>query len=128
MPIFAECGGFLYLLENFEDKQNHYSMAGLLTGSAKLGDKLCRFGYVNLTAQENTILGNSGITIKAHEFHYADSTQNGNAFLAERPTGANWYAMQNTGNILAGFPHVYFLSNPKIAENFCKACQKFHDS
>ena len=128
IPIFAECGGFLYLLENFYHNQEFYPMAGLLTGSAKLGNKLCRFGYINLTAQENTLLGNSGITIKAHEFHYADSTQNGNAFLAERSTGANWYAMQNTGNILAGFPHVYFLSNPKIAENFCKACQKFHDS
>ncbi|MDE6004777.1 MAG: cobyrinate a,c-diamide synthase [Oscillospiraceae bacterium] len=128
IPVFAECGGFLYLLEKFYDSnQKQYSMAGLLSGSAKLKNQLCRFGYINLTAQENTILGNSGISIKAHEFHYADSTQNGNAFLSERPSGANWYAMQNTGNILAGFPHVYFLSNPKIAENFCKACQKFHD-
>lgn len=128
MPILAECGGFLYLLETFHDhNQKIYSMAGLLPGSAKLGERLCRFGYVNLTAQENSILGKTGIQIKAHEFHYADSTENGTAFLAERPSGANWHAMQNTGNILAGFPHLYFLSNPEIAENFCNACRKFHE-
>ncbi|MDE6087680.1 MAG: cobyrinate a,c-diamide synthase, partial [Oscillospiraceae bacterium] len=128
IPILAECGGFLYLLETFYDhNQKTYPMAGLLPGSAKLGSHLCRFGYVNLTAQENSILGKTGIQIKAHEFHYADSTNNGSAFLAERPSGASWYAMQNTGNILAGFPHLYFLSNPEIAENFCDACRKFHE-
>lgn len=128
MPIFAECGGFLYLQEQFYDSgQVAYPMAGLLSGSAELGNKLCRFGYVNLTAQEDTLLGKSGMHVKAHEFHYADSSQNGTAFLAERPSGAKWTAIQNTGNILAGFPHLYFLSNPEIAENFCKSCQNFHE-
>ncbi|MDE5885486.1 MAG: cobyrinate a,c-diamide synthase [Oscillospiraceae bacterium] len=123
IPIFAECGGFLYLLEKFGE----YELAGLLSGNAEFTDHLCRFGYVNLTAQENSILGNIGIQVKAHEFHYADSTNNGTAFLAERPSGSNWNAIRNTSNILAGFPHLYFLSNPEIAENFCNACRKFHE-
>lgn len=129
IPIFAECGGFLYLLESFQDhlKNNaeNYQLAGLLPGTAHLTDRLQRFGYVNLTAQEDSILGTSGIQIRAHEFHYADSSSNGTAFYAERPSGKGWEAIRNQGNILAGFPHVYFLSNPEIAENFCNACRRF---
>lgn len=128
MPIFAECGGFLYLQEMFCDTDGTaYPMAGLLPGTARLGTRLCRFGYVTLTAQEDTILGEAGMTIRAHEFHYADSSVCGTAFCAERPNGKQWTAYQSTANIAAGFPHLYFPSNPEVPKYFSAQCCRFQE-
>lgn len=126
MPIFAECGGFLYLQEAITAQDGtRYPMAKLLPGTSKLGDQLCRFGYITLTARENTILGKAGTKIRAHEFHYAESTENGTAFTAERPNGRQWQAVQFTDHIAAGFPHLYFPSNPAVPQSFAQVCQQF---
>ncbi|MGN0593269.1 MAG: cobyrinate a,c-diamide synthase [Ruminococcus sp.] len=128
MPIFAECGGFLYLQEAIFDKDGiKYPMAGLLRGTSKLGNHLCRFGYITLTAQRDTILGRAGTIVRAHEFHYADSTENGTAFIAERPNGKQWQAVQATEHIAAGFPHLYFPSAPSVPEAFSQACRRFRE-
>ncbi len=128
IPIFAECGGFLYLQEFLDDADHHaWPMAGLLPGHASMGKRLCRFGYMTLTAQEGTLLGTAGTCLRGHEFHYADSTENGSAFLAERPSGKKWLAIQNTDHITAGFPHLYFLSAPEAAKYFCQKCKAFHN-
>lgn len=128
MPIFAECGGFLYLQEGiFAKDDTFYPMAQLLSGTAKPGERLCRFGYVTLTAQQDSILGKTGTSVQAHEFHYADSTENGSAFLAKKPTGKQWHTMQCTENIAAGFPHLYFPSNPDVPEYFAGKCRCFRE-
>lgn len=123
MPIFAECGGFLYLLQTFSNQAGiSYPMAGLLSGTAAMQDRLCRFGYLTLTAQQDTILAEKGAKIQAHSFHYADSTKNGMAFLVERPNGKQWKEIQQQGSILAGFPHWYFPSNPRVPQQFATQC------
>ncbi len=119
LPFLAECGGFLYLKETLEG----IPMAGVLSGSAFSSKKLARFGYMELTAQKDTLLGPAGTKIKAHEFHYYDTSENGSAFLAEKPFhGGSWQCMQAGKNYVAGFPHLYFYSNPKAAEAFMKCC------
>lgn len=123
LPIFAECGGFLYLLQKLSDQDGiSYPMAGLLSGTAAMQKQLCRFGYLTLTAQQDTILAEKGTRIQAHSFHYADSTENGTAFLAERPNGKQWQEIQQQGSILAGFPHWYFPSNPHVPQRFAEQC------
>ena len=129
MPIFAECGGFLYLLQALSDiNGTFYPMAGLLPGTAVMQKQLCRFGYLTLTAQQDTILAEKGTQIKAHSFHYADSTRNGTAFLAERPNGRQWEEIQQQGSILAGFPHWYFPSNPHVPKQFAAQCIAYQKS
>jgi cobyrinic acid a,c-diamide synthase len=129
MPIFAECGGFLYLQEAFCDADGtRYPMAGLLPGVSHLTEHLCRFGYVTLIFQEDSILGKTGTTIRGHEFHYADSSENGSAFLAMRPNGKHWTAYQSVGKIVAGFPHLYFPSNPAVPEAFAATCREYQQS
>lgn len=126
IPIWGECGGFLYLQESMTGADGAcYPLTGLLPGTSHMGKRLCRFGYVTLTAQTDTILGRTGTTIRAHEFHYADSTENGNAFLVQRPGGKCWEAVQSVGRITAGFPHLYFPSNPEVPSNFAAQCQAY---
>ena len=95
LPIFAECGGFLYLQQSIQDAQGKiFPMAGLLSGTATMGKRLCRFGYVTMTAQQDTLCAEKGAVIRAHSFHYADSTENGTAFSVQRPNGRTWLEVQ----------------------------------
>lgn len=129
IPIFAECGGFMYLQEALFDREGkEYQMAGLLKGKSNLGNKLCRFGYINLISNVDTFFGKKGIKLKAHEFHYSDSTENGNSFTAQKPNGRQWTAIQQNNNIIAGYPHIYFPSAPEIVQNFADFCRLYQKS
>lgn len=126
MPVFAECGGFMYLQNTMDGTDgDKYEMAGILSGSSHMEKKLIRFGYVKLTAMRDTLLLKKGESILGHEFHYADTTDNGNAVCAEKPNGITWMAVQQKNSVMAGFPHMYFLSNPGAAERFIKNMKKF---
>ena len=127
MPYLAECGGFMYLHETMEDmKKERWQMVGVLPGHAFYTGKLGRFGYVELTAQKEQILGEAGETIRAHEFHYFDSSENGDAFRAQKPRRKRgWDCMQASETHAAGFPHLYYYSNPAFAANFVKACRNW---
>lgn len=130
IPCLAECGGFLYLHRTLEDAEGQvWPMAGVLDGHAFQTPKLSRFGYVTLTAEEDSILGKAGSRFPAHEFHYWDSTKNGEAFLAEKPVGGrSWRCMVNCKNLLAGFPHFYYYGNTKGAEHFLAACRRYQET
>lgn len=125
MPCLAECGGFLYLNDTLEtgDRQR-FHMAGVLKGNAFPAGRLVRFGYICLEAQmENPYLPVGG-KIRAHEFHYWDCEENGRTFTATKASGsADWECMVRKKRILAGFPHLYYYSNPEIAERFVRLCR-----
>lgn len=108
----AECGGFMYLHDAMEgEDKTSYPMAGVIPGVSHKRDRLVRFGYVNL--QKNTQNPYPGEdVIKAHEFHYWDSDNNGADFVAVKPSGKRkWDCMHGNEKMLAGYPHLYYLSN-----------------
>ena len=127
MPTIAECGGFMYLHENIEDENgNIYPMAGIIPGKCFPLKKLCgRFGYITMTANDDNILCRKGQRIKAHEFHYWESSNCGSGFSAEKSSGRKWDCCHVPENLYAGFPHLYFYSDIKTAENFVEKCIVF---
>lgn len=127
MPCLAECGGFLYLQQELEGTDGGVrNMTGTLNGRAYRTEKLCRFGYVELESKRAGILGEAGQCIKGHEFHYWDCTENGEAFQAKKPTGATAYpCMVHTNTLAAGFPHLYYYSNPSMLWQFLSGCAGF---
>ena len=139
LPCMAECGGFMYLMQEMEDMEGRsWPMAGVLAGKAFRTKKLNRFGYITLTAHAlpEDKAGQAGQDrqdgsgwdvgpVRGHEFHYFDTTDNGRAFYAEKPvTGRGWDCMHAGENLLAGFPHLYYYSNPGIARRFVEKCRK----
>ncbi|WP_075718368.1 cobyrinate a,c-diamide synthase [Roseburia sp. 499] len=124
MPYLAECGGFMYLQEMMEDMEGRkYPMVGVIKGQAYSTEKLGRFGYITLTAKEEGQLLQIGESMKAHEFHYFDTTNNGTAYQAKKPHGnREWDCINGTENYAAGFPHLYYYSNPKFAFRFLQKC------
>ncbi|MCD7865794.1 MAG: cobyrinate a,c-diamide synthase [Clostridiales bacterium] len=127
IPYLAECGGFMYLHTSMEDMDGRsWPMAGVFSGHVRKTDRLGRFGYLTLRANRPQIFGSPGCSIRAHEFHYFDSSDNGNAFYAEKPYGnRSWECMLAGENFAAGFPHLYYYSNPEFAERFVRKCAEF---
>ena len=122
LPTVAECGGFLYLHRTLDG----YPMAGAIDVDAFRTDRLVRFGYITLQAKHDNLLCAAGETIRAHEFHYYDSSDCGGGFTAQKPlTGQSWPCIHTTQTLYAGFPHLYFNSNPAFAENFVKRAMKY---
>ena len=127
MPCIAECGGFLYLHRELEDQDGiFYPMAGVLDAKAYRTNKLGRFGYINLTANEAQLLGDKGMTIRGHEFHYWESEQCGESFHAKKPVGKRqWDCVNGNETLYAGFPHLFFWSAPEAAYTFLKKCEEY---
>lgn len=126
-PTIAECGGFMYLQSAMEDNTGEMRpMVCALSGESVKTGQLQRFGYVYLTANRDNLLCKAGERIPAHEFHYWDSTNCGDAFTAERPvSGTQWPCVVANDNLFAGYPHIHFYGNQKFARNFVKAVEQF---
>ena len=127
MPIFAECGGFMYLQKSIEDKDGKvYITSNIFDGDLKYKGRPVRFGYVSLKEKSPNFL-NEGEEIRGHEFHYYDCDDNGSDVICTKPfTGKTYEAVKTNENIWAGFPHLYFPSNPSFAAKFVKKCAEFH--
>ena len=123
MPILAECGGFLYLKENLRDQDgNEFEMAGILKGNAYMTESLGHFGYVTMTAQRDNPYLESGDIIRGHEYHYCDTTDNGDVCEMKKPSGnRSWRGYQMSKNVFAGFAHLYYPSCPEFARRFLEA-------
>ena len=126
LPCYAECGGFMYLMEGYRDHNGVYPWVGAVQGNCWMTDKLVRFGYVNMTANTDNVLCKAGDSIHAHEFHYSDSDQNGTAFMAQKAGKTlAWPAAQANDTLYAGYPHLHLWGNISFAENFVKACLRY---
>lgn len=129
LPCIAECGGFMYLMKAFRDKSGQvYDWAGVVDGETYMTQKLNRFGYVVLTAKRDNMLCKKGGQINGHEFHYSDSTNNGDTFAVAKASGTKaWEAVYTTTNLYAGYPHIHLWGNTEFAVNFVKACRAYRD-
>lgn len=127
IPCLAECGGFMYLHEEMEDTEgNCWSLVGRIKGRTFPTGKLVRFGYVTVQAEtpNNWLL--PGEQIRAHEFHYWDSTENGADCMAAKPDGKRqWSCMHLEENLAAGYPHLYYPSCGTFVERFVEKCKEF---
>ncbi len=124
LPTIAECGGFMYLHEGLEAADGHtHPMVGVIPGRAYRTDHLRRFGYVTLEAKGQSLLAAPGEELRAHEFHYWDSDDPGQAFQAVKPcSGRSWECCHATPTLYAGYPHLNLYSAPSAARRFVEAC------
>ena len=119
LPAIAECGGFLYLHKSIKTKDGEvYQMVGALDMTAEYTGHLVRFGYFNIS-QCSGFPGLAGM--KGHEFHYFDSTDNGEDALLEKvSTGKKYPAMIIGDRRVMGYPHLYYNSSPEFVDEFIR--------
>ncbi|MBP5291665.1 MAG: cobyrinic acid a,c-diamide synthase, partial [Lachnospiraceae bacterium] len=120
LPTIAECGGFMVLHDAIEAPDGaFYPMAGLINGCCNKGNRLMHFGYVSLTAADDGLVAEKGSMLRAHEFHYWNSTVPGSSFKVEKASNtASWETGYSTDSLYAGFPHIPLSANLDAAERF----------
>jgi len=128
-PVYAECGGFMYLMRSLTDAQGvARPMAGIFPCGAAMGVKRAALGYREIAATAETPLGPAGTTARGHEFHYSAIVPDSDCGLvpASSMTGrAGALAAPGgylAGRVYGGYVHLHFGSNPALAENFVSAC------
>lgn len=127
MPLIAECGGFLYLQKYLEDESGTvHEMVGAFSGTGRPTGHLVRFGYLYMTALQDTFLFRKGEVIPAHEFHHWDTDDNGWNLEAVRARGGQpWKCAYVSESMYAGFPHISLGGDVPLAERFVERMKEF---
>lgn len=71
LPVYAECGGLMYLAESLLVNENTYPMVGALPLKCVMEKKPQGHGYTILEVTEQNPYYPVGETLKGHEFHYS---------------------------------------------------------
>ncbi len=137
MPVYGECGGFMYLTEGIYDFQGvFYPMVGAFPLKTRMTDKRAKLGYRALTLKQDCIIGKKGTACRGHEFHYSETMKSAEARkcgstkengglayeLAYDLRDGNGKDLPGEGyrvkNTLGSYVHVHFGSNKDIAGSF----------
>src|SRR5438046_2246068 len=71
-PVYAECGGLMYLAETLEDADGvAYPMAGVLPAGVRMRPRRMALGYTEVALTSDTPIGPAGAVARGHEFHYS---------------------------------------------------------
>ena len=131
MPIYAECGGLMYLtnsISGYKKNKKKYKMVGLFDAETIMTGKLT-LGYTEaILNSSKTILGNIK-TIHGHEFHYSKIIKNNKdikmAYTLKRGKGIiDGYDGFSINNCIASYMHTHFI-NSNISSNFIESCYKY---
>ncbi len=131
LPIYAECGGLMFLGESLTVGDKHYSMVGFLPISVGMEKRPQGHGYTVLQVEEENPFYPVGTEIMGHEFHYSrilsrKEDEGHLAFLVKRGIG-----MDGTRdglcrkNVLATFTHVHALGTREWAEGIVGRARRF---
>jgi cobyrinic acid a,c-diamide synthase len=128
-PVYAECGGMIYLSENLSTTDGEtYAMAGVLPLSMQMTGKLVQFGYVTVQFTEDCLLGVKGTTVRGHSFHYSCLVSRGEVATNYRVqysmSGKEELEGFRQGNVLASYVHLHLRANPAIARDFVAAIRR----
>ncbi len=124
-PVYAECGGFMYLTKGIYDGNNDFfEMAGIFSTQARMTGRRLRLGYREIEFIQGTILGDKGDRARGHEFHYSEllaCPENAEKTYRLVDSGGGGYRVANT---FASYLHIHFKSNRCIGEKFVTFCEE----
>jgi cobyrinic acid a,c-diamide synthase len=139
MPVYAECGGFMYLTEGIYDLDNNFhQLAGLFPFKTVMKKGRAHLGYREVMLKQDSIAGSSGTVIRGHEFHYSEITgRDQGSAVSDQPAELIYSLKDGSGdsihdegyvirNTLGSYIHIHFGSNPSIANNFVHFIKEHH--
>jgi len=134
MPIYAECGGFMYLCRSITDHgEQRYSMSGCFPFEAKMLKGRKALGYREITLSSDTIIGKKGMVARGHEFHYskidtpACQHEVGQVYSVSPRLGMNrLHEGYQKDNTLGSYIHLHFGSRPEICTHFIRSAVKYN--
>jgi len=126
-PVYAECGGLMYLARAIGTLDGTlHSMVGLVPGDAVMTPRLQALGYVEVETQAASILGPPGLRFRGHQFRYSElrfgSERVEHIYAVRRRRGEVVHEGYRVARVLASYVHAHWASNPLVAEGFVHAC------
>jgi cobyrinic acid a,c-diamide synthase len=131
MPIYAECGGLMYLTREIVAFNGEaYPMVGLVPAVCTMQPRLQTVGYVEAMALTDNVLCRAGERLRGHEFHfskmeYSEKELSWAFNFTKIRTGEIYPGGFSRGNILASYLHIHFGGNRQAAEQFIAKCRQF---
>jgi len=126
MPLYAECGGLLYLTREIRADRT-YRLCDVLPADAEMTSHVQALGYVKGESMVNTAFLPPLQTITGHEFHYSRVLPDRDAQFAFRLTRGKGIDSGKdgliSGNALGTFTHAYFTD--AFPKNFIDAAYRF---
>jgi len=132
-PIYAECGGMMYLAEELRIRERTaFSMASVLPLRIEMTGRLVRFGYVEVEFAQDCFLGEKGTVARTHSFHYSRAIPTGELAAPFRAryslSGLNDSEGCLLGNVLGSYFHLHFAGNRSLAAAFVHAAEAIRQS
>jgi len=133
-PIYAECGGLMYLGEKLVLQGNAYPMVGIFPVTFDFYKRPQGHGYTIVTVEGENPYYDVGTEIRGHEFHYSRVSnwagcQNDLVFHMKRGVGIH---KDRDGivykNVLATYTHVHALGTPGWAGALIRNAVKYNNS
>ncbi len=127
-PVYAECGGFMYLMHAIGDLEGRtHRMAGVFPFEAVMEPRLRSLGYREVVTRRDSLLGTAGTVIRGHEFHYSRMTGEGAPVeriytVTGRLSGEQTAEGFSTGRVIGSYIHLHWGSNPEVPRAFVEAC------
>ena len=132
LPIYAECGGFMYLCDSLTDLDGReFQMAGCFPFRTSMSKRLKALGYREITLSRDTIIGKKGLAIRGHEFHYSTTEEKPSSDIktvyavSKRASDEKLAGGFQVNQTLGSYNHLHFGSCPESADAFVKACKRY---
>jgi cobyrinic acid a,c-diamide synthase len=130
MPIYAECGGLMFLARSLQTESGErYRMAGIVPVDVEMDGEVHRFGYRQVLTLEESIISPKGQFYRGHEFHWSRvRNQDPEIKPAYQMINAEGdhigYEGVVTSNLLASYVHLHFGQNPLLVEKLVASCRE----
>lgn len=131
-PVYAECGGLIYLSHGVEIDDSRWPLVGVLPSWARMLEKRKALGYIEVTLQRSSLFGDCETRLRGHEFHYSE--------LNSDPVGVDgWQSayrlrQNRSGNccdegyqrglVLASYAHLHLASKPRALDAFIETIRR----
>ncbi|MFC2084027.1 cobyrinate a,c-diamide synthase [Bacteroidota bacterium] len=130
LPIYAECGGLMYLAKGIIVNGKEYSLAGILPIKIEMKDKPQGHGYCEAVVDNENPYYDIGTVIKGHEFHYSRIYEYEkdikSAFLVSRGEGCfNNRDGIIHNNVFASYFHIHALATPEWADGMIRCARNY---
>jgi len=118
MPIYAECGGLMYLMKTLKNMSGEvYEMVGIFDGHSKMTNRLQHFGHVDAHLQLPIKNNSDGVRYRGHEFHQSVVETNAvDCIIEVIGKKDTWQCGYHAQNVLGTYVHNHFYSNLDFLE------------
>jgi cobyrinic acid a,c-diamide synthase len=132
LPVYAECGGLMYLSESIEWKGKNFSLTGILPVKVKMFDKPKGHGYCNAIVDNKNPFYETGTVLKGHEFHYSGISDynpgiSSSLFVSRGAGCINKRDGLMYKNVFASYLHIHALATPEWVEGMIKCARQYND-